>query len=73
MHPSTVSGTVVSGPLSMTHTQLYAGVVAFFNPKNPTGHYRLHLSNQVQYLVATRLLELYRQQACTAPNPRTWR
>jgi hypothetical protein len=38
------------------------GVVSVFNPKNPTGHYRLQLSNQVQYLVANRLLELYRQQ-----------
>jgi hypothetical protein len=38
------------------------GVVTLFNAKNPTGHYVLHLSNQVHYFTATRLLELFRQQ-----------
>jgi hypothetical protein len=38
------------------------GVVQLFNAKNPTGRYCLHLSNQVHYFTATRLLELYRQQ-----------
>jgi hypothetical protein len=38
------------------------GLITLFNAKNPTGHYVLHLSNQVHYFTATRLLELFRQQ-----------
>jgi hypothetical protein len=38
------------------------GMVQLFNPKNPTGRYALTLSNQLHYLTATRLLQLYRQQ-----------
>lgn len=42
--------------------QARIGVVDVFNPKNPSGRYVLALASQVQYMVATRLLGLFRQQ-----------
>ena len=35
------------------------GSLAIFNPRNPTGYYRLQLSQQTQFTVARRLLEMF--------------
>ncbi len=35
------------------------GSLAIFNPRNPTGYYRLQLSQQAQFTVARRLLEMF--------------
>lgn len=49
-------------PRQQERIQERLGVVDVFNPKNPSGRYVLQLANQVHFMVATRLLELYRQQ-----------
>eukprot|EP00892_Ulva_mutabilis_P004358 jgi/Ulvmu1/2294/UM013_0141.1 len=56
--------TVLAGfaPQQAERVQERLGVVDVFNPKNPSGRYVLQLANQVHAMVATRLLELYRQQ-----------
>ena len=41
------------------------GSLAIFNPRNPTGYYRLQLSQQTQFTVARRLLEMF--QVCFKP------
>lgn len=38
------------------------GFMYYFAPRNPTGHYKLALASQAQFMCATRLLEIYRTQ-----------
>ena len=38
------------------------GVMSFFAPRNPTGHYKLALASQTHFMCAMRLLEIYRTQ-----------
>jgi Domain of unknown function (DUF4476) len=67
----TVALNILTGA-QMEEIQSRLGVLRIFNPKNPTGCYTLELGHQLGFLVAVRLLELYRAQCasgfCSWPN-----